>query len=153
MGNQTVNEKCPVCLLPIPAHEATCPSCGFKVSGRTQEFKPVSLASSEVATESKDVSGALLKVVRGPQTGVTYALSDAEHTIGRSPHCSIFLNDMTVSRMHATLRREGDCYVISDERSYNGVWVNNVNVGSKALNPGDFIQIGTFCLLYEEHDG
>ena len=52
--------------------------------------------------------------------------------------------------MHARLHREGSCFVISDENSFNGVWVNNSNVETKALSSGDFIQIGAFCLVYEE---
>ena len=57
---------------------------------------------------------------------------------------------MTVSRMHATIRREDGCFVIYDENSFNGVWVNNQVVLAKALKSGDFIQIGAFCLMFEE---
>ena len=64
---------------------------------------------------------------------------------------TIFLNDMTVSRMHATIEQENGCYVIRDANSFNGVWVNNDSVEARALRPGDFIQIGTFCMQYEEN--
>ena len=93
---------------------------------------------------------AVLRVVRGPQAGVVYELTGDELTIGRNPQCSIFLNDMTVSRMHATFRREDGCFVVHDENSFNGVWVNNQIVQVKALKSGDFIQIGAFCLMFEE---
>ena len=63
----------------------------------------------------------------------------------------IFLNDMTVSRMHATIEQENGCYVIRDANSFNGVWVNNDSVEARALRPGDFVQIGTFCMQYEEN--
>ena len=42
-------------------------------------------------------------------------------------------------------------YVIRDANSFNGVWVNNDSVEARALRPGDFIQIGTFCMQYEEN--
>ena len=82
---------------------------------------------------------------------MAYALGSEPVTIGRSPQCAIFLNDMTVSRMHATIEPEDGCYVIRDANSFNGVWVNNENVEARTLRPGDFIQIGTFCLQYEEN--
>lgn len=146
-----MSEICPVCQSPVPAGAASCPQCGFKLLGATEKFTPVG-ADGEKSDEPADrLSHAALHVLRGPQAGVTYRLSGDELTIGRSPQCSIFLNDMTVSRMHARLTREDDCYVIRDENSYNGVWVNNQSVEAKALRAGDFIQIGTFCLMYEEN--
>ncbi|WP_165171748.1 MULTISPECIES: FHA domain-containing protein [unclassified Adlercreutzia] len=147
-----MTERCPVCQSPVNPGDASCAQCGFKLLGATQKFKPLVLDEQERASAKRDACECVLRVVRGPQVGVTYRLSPEERelTIGRSPQCSIFLNDMTVSRMHATLRREGDCYVIADENSFNGVWVNNQSVEAKALRSGDFVQIGTFCLLYEE---
>ena len=94
---------------------------------------------------------ATLNVVRGPQVGISFVLTGEPVTIGRSPQCTIFLNDMTVSRMHATIEQENGCYVIRDANSFNGVWVNNDSVEARALRPGDFIQIGTFCMQYEEN--
>ena len=86
-----------------------------------------------------------------PQVGITFDLGAEELTVGRSPHCSIFLNDMTVSRMHATIEPEAGCYVIRDANSFNGVWVNNDSVDApRKLCNGDVIQIGAFCLLYQE---
>lgn len=57
---------------------------------------------------------------------------------------------MTVSRSHAAVEREGDAYVIRDDNSFNGVWINGANVEAKVLVPGDLIQIGSFCLRYDE---
>lgn len=143
-------QTCPVCRTLVKPGEETCSSCGFKLLGKTQAFKPVSFEEAGMAASGGQAAEAVLKVVRGPQTGLTYRLGEDLYSIGRNPRCSIFLNDTTVSRDHALLRREADCYAISDQNSYNGVWVNNVNVETTVLKPGDFIQIGAFCLLYEE---
>ncbi|MFR5829387.1 MAG: FHA domain-containing protein, partial [Adlercreutzia equolifaciens] len=131
--------------------DAACPHCGFKLLGSTQRFAPVALPDESFSPEAKPAAAAALRVVRGPQTGVVIQLGDAPQTIGRSPQCTIFLNDMTVSRMHATIEQENGCYVIRDANSFNGVWVNNDSVEARALRPGDFIQIGTFCMQYEEN--
>ena len=85
----------------------------------------------------------------GVQVGNVFRLSSDAITIGRSPQCDIFLNDMTVSRMHATLKRIPSGYEIVDADSFNGLWVNNLNVKEAALKDGDVVQIGTFCLVYQ----
>lgn len=143
---------CPVCQAPVNPNDTSCASCGFKLLGATQKFQPITFDEQNAGVSARVAQEASLRVVRGPQAGVVYRLdADAgELTVGRSPHCSIFLNDMTVSRMHATLRREAGGFVITDENSFNGVWVNNRNVEMKALKSGDCIQIGAFCLVYEE---
>ena len=146
-----MSEKCPVCQATVRPSDACCPQCGFKLMGATQKFEPLSVDEAQRVAKSAPVQSVVLKVVRGPQAGVVYELTGDELTVGRSPQCDIFLNDMTVSRMHARLVREQDCYVIVDENSFNGVWVNNTNVERKALASGDFIQIGSFCLIYEEN--
>ena len=79
---------------------------------------------------------------------MSYKLEGASITLGRDPKCSVFLNDMTVSRLHARIEVENGCHVIFDENSYNGVWVNNKSVSAKALDDGDCVQLGTFLLQY-----
>ena len=69
---------------------------------------------------------------------------------GRSPQCDLFLNDMTVSREHASVEPADGGYVIRDANSFNGVWVNNESVETRRLVSGDVIQIGAFCLVYKE---
>ena len=65
--------------------------------------------------------------------------------------CDVFLNDMTVSREHAVIEPSTGTFSIRDTNSFNGVWVNNANIEeSYTLVHGDIIQIGAFCLLYQE---
>lgn len=144
-----MSNVCPVCQSPVEPGVASCTVCGFRLQGNTCEFEPIAIdASLDVgATEGNEVQ---LRVVRGPQIGTIYPLRGTDITIGRDPQCTIFLNDMTVSRSHARLFLDKGCHVIMDDHSYNGVWVNNVNVDAKALKNGDFIQIGAFGFIYEE---
>ncbi|MCI8468930.1 MAG: FHA domain-containing protein [Eggerthellaceae bacterium] len=145
-----MEETCPVCRAPVAPGEAVCASCGFKLLGTTQRFEPIDLAGDGPAPAAPAPAAAALTVLRGSQAGASYALGDEPVTIGRSPQCTVFLNDMTVSRSHAVVEREGDAYVIRDDNSFNGVWINNANVEAKVLAPGDLIQIGSFCLRYDE---
>ena len=133
----------------LPDGASSCPQCGYKLLGSTQAFAPVSVQTNAHTASSALLEEATLNVVRGPQIGNIYRLTAQELTIGRSPQCGIFLNDMTVSRMHATLRREAGGYRIIDADSFNGLWVNNLNVKDALLQDGDMVQIGTFCLVYQ----
>lgn len=141
---------CPVCSNPIDPDASACPHCGFKLLGSTQQFKPVLLGDEPIAEEAKLVQEATLRVVRGPQTGVAFQLGDKKLVVGRSPQCDIFLNDMTVSREHATIEPADGGYVIRDENSFNGVWVSNDSIDEHRLASGDIIQIGALLLLYQE---
>ena len=141
---------CPVCNNAIEEAAQVCPYCGFKMLGKTQRFTPITLDENLNPVQSAKPATASLQVVRGPQTGVVFNVHGKPLTIGRSPRCDIFLNDMTVSRAHALLEAQGSNFIIRDQNSYNGVWVNNENVSERILETGDVIQIGVFCLLYKQ---
>ena len=143
-------QRCPVCNNEIDDDASACPSCGFKLLGSTQSFKPIEFGQAPPAEPSHAERSCALRIVRGPQTGVVIEVQPGRSVIGRSPHCDIFLNDMTVSREHAALEKDAECCTITDTNSYNGVWVNNTNIASHRLVDGDVIQIGSFCLVYEE---
>ena len=145
-----MSETSPVCGASLAPGETVCGACGFKLLGTTQRFEPIDLAGEAPAPAPAAPAAAALTVLRGRQAGASYALGEEPVTIGRSPQCTVFLNDMTVSRSHAAVEREGDAYVIRDDNSFNGVWINGANVEAKVLVPGDLIQIGSFCLRYDE---
>lgn len=72
-----------------------------------------------------------------------------EMTIGRSRECDIFLEDLAVSRLHATIRETGDGgYEIEDHRSATGTYVNGMRINRYRLLEGDTIQIGTNQLVF-----
>jgi pSer/pThr/pTyr-binding forkhead associated (FHA) protein len=143
-----MDEFCPVCGTKRENNQNACASCGFHYSEATQKFAPVAVENVQAlpATPTKKAS---LHVVRGPQSGCVYELTRTVSSVGRSPQCDIFLNDMTVSREHALIAATENGYVITDTNSYNGLWVNNKAVDRVLLKNGDTVQIGTFCLIFE----
>ena len=56
---------------------------------------------------------ALLIVQKGPNSGARYLLNTEKLTIGRNPKNEIFFDDVTVSRVHATLERSGKGFTIN----------------------------------------
>ncbi|GLV59012.1 hypothetical protein KDH_58400 [Dictyobacter sp. S3.2.2.5] len=70
-------------------------------------------------------------------------------TIGRSRDCAIFLEDLTVSRHHATINEIAPGqYEIVDNRSATGTFVNGKPVARCLLSDGDRLQIGNTILLF-----
>ena len=96
---------------------------------------------------------ALLIVQKGPNSGARYLLNTEKLTIGRNPKNEIFLDDVTVSRVHATLERSGKGFTITDSGSLNGSYVNGQRSDSAALVHGDQIQIGKYRLIYISVEG
>lgn len=90
---------------------------------------------------------ALLVVVRGPNEGARFLLEDEAITCGRHPDCHIFLDDVTVSRHHATFHRTDHSYTVTDDGSLNGTYVNGERVETQTLATGDEVQIGRFKLV------
>jgi pSer/pThr/pTyr-binding forkhead associated (FHA) protein len=66
--------------------------------------------------------------------------------VGRDKNNDIVLNDdPLVSRMHATIEKEGEYYYIYDKDSTNGTYVNNNPIARSEkiqLHSGDIIRIG-----------
>lgn len=143
-----MDEFCPVCGAARQQGQNSCSSCGYHYLEATQKFTPVAVSAPAPAA-SEPAAKADLRVVRGPQSGCVYELTRKVSSVGRSPQCDIFLNDMTVSREHALIALTEKGYVITDRNSYNGLWVNNKAVDTCLLKNGDAIQIGTFCLIFE----
>lgn len=142
-------QVCPVCSTEVSELESSCPACGFKLAGSTQSFKPISLDDQDTVAVADEMR-ASLRVARGPQIGTVYYLGDGTKKIGRNPQCDIFLNDMTVSRLHAVIKKKGNQYRIIDKNSFNGLWVNNEEISEETvLSQGDVVQIGVFCLVFE----
>ncbi len=91
---------------------------------------------------------ALLLVKHGPNAGSTYLLEGEVIRAGRSPDNEVFLDDITVSRRHAEIRRREDGWYVHDLGSLNGTYVNRERVEESKLASGDELQIGKFRLVF-----
>jgi len=88
--------------------------------------------------------------ISGPYAGQTIPLSGEVLTIGREAGRDLQLSgDGTVSRRHAVLRVEDGGYVIADEGSSNGTFVNGVRINAQLLRSGDRIRIGASEFVFE----
>ncbi len=90
----------------------------------------------------------VLVVKRGPNAGSRYVLEGDAVTAGRSPDNDIFLDDVTVSRRHASFVPSGSSYEVRDVGSLNGTYLNRERIEAAPLTNGDEVQIGKFRLVF-----
>jgi len=84
------------------------------------------------------------------RTNQEYPLKDGATTIGRAPDNDVVLPARSVSRFHAEIRRAQDGWVIADQGSTCGTFVNGLKVeGSAALHDGDALRLGVTPQLPE----
>ena len=86
----------------------------------------------------------------GGRAGEHFVPQGERTTIGRSPDCDIFLDDVTVSRKHAVLLQRDREFVIEDQGSLNGTFLNRKRIESGTLENGDELQIGKYKLTFLE---
>ena len=145
--------RCPNCDHLNESNANFCSRCGSPM-GSVEAEATSTLAPIEVEAEEEahlrelEPGQACLIVRRGPAAGTIFTLGQDLVTVGRHRESDIFLNDITVSRRHAEVRRDGSKYLVSDLGSLNGTYVNRSRVDSSPLTSGDELQIGKFRLLF-----
>ena len=147
---------CPECGFQNPEAANYCSKCGALLhtqesAEQTQTFSPEEGEEMLETLGDIGVQGPAL-VVRsgGGRSGETFAPQGERTTIGRSPDCPVFLDDVTVSRNHAVLvEREGKFFV-EDQGSLNGTFVNRRRIDNQELENGDELQIGKYRLTFVE---
>lgn len=150
---------CPACGKRNPDESSYCSQCGAYLSSKTQEgdttitFTPVEAEVEQeeevlVPEEELSAGAAMLVVKRGPSAGTRFLLTKEITTAGRHPESDMFMDDITVSRRHAEIRRAGSLFRIVDMGSLNGTYVNRLRVEETDLESGDEIQIGKFRLIF-----
>ncbi len=94
----------------------------------------------------------LVRIEEGKEPGRIYEVSKNTLSIGRSRESDIFLEDLAVSRLHASIINLGNNnYALRDEGSANGTKVNGQPVPKYQpwpLQEGDKIQLGQTVLVF-----
>lgn len=110
----------------------------------TRELDPEKVGETGVPPE-----GAFLMVAG--QRHMT--LSQPEVRIGRLRENDLVLDDPHISRRHALVRLENSRYVLYDLKSTAGTKVNDVDINSHTLRPGDVIRVANIEIVYGEEPG
>jgi len=149
------NIYCQECGFLNPEAANYCARCGallVKEEGGTEATQTFTAEEGDDAPadalEDLGITGPAL-VVRsgGGRAGETFH-PEGETSIGRSPDCGIFLDDVTVSRKHAVIVARDGGFFVEDQGSLNGTFVNRKRVESAQLEDGDELQIGKYRLTF-----
>ncbi|MGH2765500.1 MAG: FHA domain-containing protein [Actinomycetota bacterium] len=137
-----------------PADSKFCAKCGHLLhDDTTVGLTPTEIdddTGEEIHLPLEDLreGQALLVVKRGPNAGSQFLIEKDVTTAGRHPESDIFLDDITVSRRHAEVRRKDAGFFVHDMGSLNGTYVNRERVENTQLANGDELQIGKFKLVF-----
>ncbi len=141
-------EQCPACGAQA-LEGGVCAECGATAEGATASFEVVSeIPEASYESEVGVAEVPVLIVRKGVEVGERFYLELPKITIGRDPESDIFLNDVTVSRVHAVLHVSGGEVRLEDVGSLNGTYVNDVIVTDATLRSGDSVQIGRFQMVF-----
>jgi hypothetical protein len=145
---------CSECGFQNPEAANYCSRCGALLSKGEASAETTQTFSAEEVGEHLDseefgLEGPAL-VVRagGGRAGESFKPVGERTRIGRSPDCEIFLDDVTVSRNHAVLVERDGTYVVEDQGSLNGTFVNRKRIESVTLAEGDELQIGKYRMTF-----
>jgi hypothetical protein len=146
---------CQECGFQNPEASNYCARCGallVKDEGGTESTQTFTPEEGDgTAAEALDdfgVKGPALVVRSGGGRAGEMFHPEGETTIGRSPDCGIFLDDVTVSRKHAVLVERDGGFFIEDQGSLNGTFVNRKRVEAAQIEDGDELQIGKYRLTF-----
>jgi pSer/pThr/pTyr-binding forkhead associated (FHA) protein len=136
-----------------------CPGCGGNSFTRASLFSAPASNAAPAFTEADredwlsearatiDEPGEYLAFEDGDRT-VVVALTREWTRIGRSLAANVRFDDPTVSRRHALIVRQPDGVRVLDDRSLNGVFVNERRVEWSKLEDGDEIVVGRHRLHF-----
>jgi pSer/pThr/pTyr-binding forkhead associated (FHA) protein len=142
---------CTSCGTRNPDDARFCARCGEPIE--QSEDTTVSMPAVSEGEDAPSLDGlgpdqALLVIKGGPAAGSTVLIDKDVTRAGRSPDSDVFLDDITVSRRHAEILREGGRFIVKDAGSLNGTYVNRERVDAAELSSGDELQIGRFKVVF-----
>jgi diguanylate cyclase (GGDEF)-like protein len=94
-------------------------------------------------------SRAILSVATGPDAGRVLPIARGQTiSFGRADTCTYSWPDGSLSRVHAVIAHVAGAYVIKDEGSTNGTFINDRRLDRTArLEDGDRIQLGMYLMM------
>ena len=149
--------QCAECGSPVGSDSRFCSACGTPLSSESGidaaqamgETAPIPALDADVLSDVAPGDGVLL-IQKGPDQGEKFPLDQETVSVGRGKASDIFLDDVTVSRKHAIFTRTNSGWVLADNDSLNGTYVNRERVAKHSLRISDEVQIGKYRFNFFE---
>ena len=107
--------------------------------------QPVSSYRLDLEDDGPEIT---LEVRLGGRVVFAFPMFGDEITIGRGGDNDLALDNLSVSRRHARVRRVGERLDVADLGSENGLKVDGEKVEQVTLGPGDEVGIGRYTLVF-----
>ena len=130
------------------------PAAPTITSNSSSQEPPTTFGANVVQTPSPTSEHSAKFILRADNGDVLqeYPLEKTEIAIGRAPNSDILLSkDKLTSRRHATVKYDNGTYILHDEHSANGTFVNGQQLdeaSTHVLQDGDHIGIGEHELVF-----
>ncbi len=103
---------------------------------------------SRARSERLGVQQFHLVLVNTDGAGSAFALNKDEIRIGKAPDNDVVVDHPTVSRNHLSIRRQGDRFLVQDQSSTNGTFIDGAQVREAYLRPGSLLEMGDVQLRF-----
>jgi pSer/pThr/pTyr-binding forkhead associated (FHA) protein len=114
-----------------------------------EEIASEKTAIIDLSALSGHAADAKLTIVDGKDSGKNIEITKDEILAGRSLDNDFVISDISVSRKHFKIKKEGNRFIISDMGSGNGIKVNGTKTTSTTLSDGDIISVGARQIKFE----
>ncbi|MEP3478640.1 MAG: GGDEF domain-containing protein [Fuerstiella sp.] len=105
-------------------------------------------SSVACADDDSNLRDSLLQVYPVGSLETLTTLDEDVCYVGRDRSCEIRIEDQSVSRQHAVMRRSSDGWLLMDLGSTNGTLVNDTPIVNTVLKQSDRIQFGSFVFKF-----
>ncbi len=107
--------------------------------------------SNQTQKASKVVPLPTLSARGGEHSGTVFRLREEAGTIGRREDNAYVVSDPRISRVHASVRKEGGAYILTDLGSSGGTKINGETAnGPSVLHHGDVVSLGPVEFVFED---
>jgi pSer/pThr/pTyr-binding forkhead associated (FHA) protein len=108
------------------------------------------VSTSVTVRKKRIIRPHFLEQIEGAGAPRRVALEDDQLWMGRADDVDIRIRHAKSSRKHAWLQRKAGEYMMTDNDSRNGFFLNGLKVHSAVLREGDIIQVTDCVFVYHE---
>jgi pSer/pThr/pTyr-binding forkhead associated (FHA) protein len=91
-----------------------------------------------------------LRLVLVPTSGPPFEVTKDSCLLGRDPSCDLSVTDGSISRRHAKIEKRGDSWVVVDQASANGTFLDSQKItGEAPLRAGQELRLGAVAFRVE----
>ncbi|MFN2549169.1 MAG: FHA domain-containing protein [Myxococcales bacterium] len=135
---------------PVPKVETTDPGGPPPVEAGSGD---ATLVYDKNKARPRGVDSPRLVIIAGPRKGTEHPLTEPLTTIGRGSDNVLVIPDISVSRLHSRLEKQGERWIVLDQGSGNGTRVNGKSIERYPLQHGDEIEMGDTRVQFVEPGG